>query len=726
MSNIDDLLAGARGEKAPGAWGSIDDMLRRATPEQQAPAAMSPSDAALMSHAQMPDPELPELPLARTTLDNPHLARTAGGQLNLLRRSYPNAELDFDENGGTVFVLNDPQLPNPSQRFILNAKGPSLQDLALFEAESLKTVPAIAAGLATSGMGWLPAVTAVGVAGTGGSLAMQGAANFLGADEPYSPLAAVIDGGMMAAGEGAGRLFAKGIGATMRLFRRMTSGRVDISVYITQDGQLTQAGMREMVKRGISADDFSQMIRREIREGGDDVLRELDNLLPDQQARKTKFQAAGFTGESAPTMAQLTRSGDDFLTEQTLERQNIPELIKRKLAQNKQFQAEAARIAEKTGGTAIDDLGRGDSVVSALTTKDKVWNRAVNRAYAEARQNVGDNAPVEMGGFVSSLDDLTLDDVHGYVGRVQSWLKSRGVVNDKGEAARPMTLLEAEGLRKRMNHWFAPGQNNYAINAMKDQLDEAVFAAGGDVFDQARSLARARFSQLHTAEGAKKLVADMVAGKIPEERVLRRVVLNGTDKEIRFLKDALMTGSAAQRKRGEVAWNNLRRGLVEYVAREGAKNTALDEAGNVAWSSAGFKRAWARVPEPNKRLLLSSDEIKALDTLAEVGQLVQPPPRGVRGSTTADNMLRMLDRLLSKLPGGGVIKGMMQINQMGQQQFQVNAALNPQRVLSKQSQSMMTRGLIEAAQVPALNAALMSKQLFYPVTGAPQQNPRNR
>jgi hypothetical protein len=402
-------------------------------------------------------------------------------------------------------------------------------------------------------------------------------------------------------------------------------------------------GVAERLKRhGIDPGDTS----------GANVERMKSALADDvaaQAERTSAFEELGLN----PTRAQLTRSADDFQRQQEIGKKTGP--VRSALEQQE------AKLAQ-TFDDAIDNTA-GRPVTSGSTVADEIVGRAtrldrrINELYADARAAAGTGEVVNLERLLGQIDDVLPSDraMKGLPGSIRGNLKVRGVIDNKGNVTRRVSVSEAEDIRKFINDHFdsTSGQGRRAIRELKDALDDDVFrAAGDDVFAQARK-AKADFeSELSAARVSKfdrnnkNLVRDILENKIDPDQLVDKVVFSKTTRasDLRQLRDYLQ-----QSDDGIRAFDDLRAQALDRI-KERAFIGPEDAQGVRALSRDKLQRSIDRIGQERLAVLFTNEERRLLNRILKVAKLREPVRGTALGKGPSAQAIESLREALSQSP----------------------------------------------------------------------------
>lgn len=648
------------------------------------------------SHGQSRPEPLPELPLiqeeARGMMENPfelkahgannpQWAKTPSGQLNILKKSYPNAELDIDEDGQAVFRLNDSIGEyGEEQDFVMNKKGPSMQDIGLIPPYGVEAGLAIGGSFAAAGKGLAKGMAMSGVGGGIGQGVRQAGAEALGGDEGFNLADMMMAAGMAAGGEGVGRSVAAIASSVAGTYAKVTGRKLQGDPFGV-DGKIKPEIIADAESRGVSAEDFSRIMGKDIkkleRSSGQSRVE-----IGSQSRRASDFESLGLSGGGAPTKAQITRSTGDFRSQGQAEKIGHEGMVDRLNNQNETLQLRARQISEGTGGAGKYGQDRGDSVISGLSESRKLQQDRVGELYKEARETFGPQQETKIDNLIQAIDDVEVGDVGGYGDRLLKVLKRKGLVNSDGmadSASKGMKIERMETLRKGLNQsWSAADkQGKMVIGELKDAIDKDVTAAlGKDNYSGARKAAYDGFKLFTSKKGANRTIEKLLDDNTFAKDVHRRTVLNSSVEELQAVKSALLDGAGVVAPvKGKAAWDNLRKETVEHFLTQATRAASPNERGVVDFNAAAWSKAVNKLRsegDDKLKALFSEKELKSIIKLGETGMLLSSPRRGAAGSDTASN----LTLLAQRLPWlGGMIRGASELSRRGGQSKEADQAL---------------------------------------------------
>lgn len=590
----------------------------------------------------------PELPGLIGT-DSVHIADTSSGQLNIIKKQYPNAELDFDKFGNPLVITNESIGGlKPEQPWYINAPGASISDISMMGDLATEMAPTIAASVMSGPLGWIKGGLNVGATAGLGEGITQAKAQVAGAKEGFNIKDIAWASAFGAGGEISGRVVAKGLSALVGVFRR-ASGNPALPVnkiVDTKTGNLTKEAQGIADKHGITAKQLQQMVAR-------DVKKTLDidpsTLTPEQMLRTSELESIG----GRPTKGFVTRDPNDMRFEFDVKRTEAGFPLEERQAFNNRMLTEAAEKLKTGIGAETDDAA---NLVAGLQSVDQELDDAVGILYKQAEDSIGASTKVSLSKTGAEIDDLMDDVKAGLIPEVDAWLnkaKRLGVeIDESGDLVGEITVKQAESLRKKANRLLAgkPEEVSRAMGKIKSGLDDDVLQhAGKDVFGEGRKLAAERFNTLHSKEPAKKIVKDLISGKIDPDKAFRKIVINGGARDVQAVKDALLKTSA---KSQLGSWNELRANTVKHAIDEATKYGGPNMMGQQSWSGLNFRKALEQqIGKKNLKVLFSEEELADLYKISRVGENLTTLPPNVYNPGTASSGMNWVERIVSKVPG---------------------------------------------------------------------------
>lgn len=192
------------------------------------------------------------------------------------------------------------------------------------------------------------------------------------------------------------------------------------------------------------------------------------------------------------------------------------------------------KIEQEAGGTTVrygtpeevgDRISAGKKIKEGLEAGQKEWKAEADRLYNEASEAHGDK-PINTENFSNYLNEdsnFAYENEAGLQRGIKGYLKKKGLLNEDG-SVRPMTVAEAEGVRKYINSKFHHETKGLA-RELKTNLDQDVFGSvGGETYEKARRHWQKGVETYDNPKGVGDLLSDEgVNQKIADEKVMDKV-----------------------------------------------------------------------------------------------------------------------------------------------------------------------------------------------------------
>lgn len=413
-------------------------------------------------------------------------------------------------------------------------------------------------------------------------------------------------------------------------------------------------------------------------------------LTPEQLERAAVLKEVGI---EKPTAAMISR--DPRLWQFERNTAKLPgvgdELMQRYTDSNLAIQNALTTLGKGTGGKASTAYEAGESVVDAVTAKNKEMQSEVGKLYGKVREEVGDKVGFAPNRIVTALDEAS-DNAYAdnLVNSMMRKMRRYGVIDGEGKAVPEATLNinQAEELRKFANSLKGDHQTDRIVSNVIDALDDDVIeTAGNDAFKVARDAARDRFREFES-----KILGGVADGKVVADDVLRKTVFGGKVKDVEALRNSLMSGSEDQVMRGTQAWSDLKLQALNTITAN-----ATDAGG--ALSGARLTKEMDKIGKERLEILFDPEELMKLKTIQKAAEYttVQVPGAAVNHSNTASALSSILESskigdflntaglALGKVPlagpvlavPGAVARASGGLLRDAAQQQSVNNALNP-------------------------------------------------
>ena len=329
------------------------------------------------------------------------------------------------------------------------------------------------------------------------------------------------------------------------------------------------------------------------------------------------------------------------------------------------FDAFLDRTGSKEWGNRRE---QGIVVDTALRTLAKRMDNRVNALYKRA-EKAGELAePVDMSGLADELNILRAERTAAPVitGLADELavreLATGSLANGTLKMKRPLTLNEAEELRKKINRVAKQNDPNdlRVAGELKGIIDGLTEGAGGTAYKAARA-ARKEVGDKFERIGAVKKLMGFKPGttdrQIALENVVETAITSGSTSldDIKGLKSVLDEAGP----RGQRAWRELQGATIEEIQRK-AYRSQTDESGQKVLYPSQLEAAITALDKGGKLdFVFGTKTAELLRTMGEVSKdLFTAPPGSVNSSNTGSAITNALDTLVTfSLAGAPVPAG---------------------------------------------------------------------
>lgn len=305
----------------------------------------------------------------------------------------------------------------------------------------------------------------------------------------------------------------------------------------------------------------------------------------------------------------------------------------------------------------LQDLGKGlptptlkvdagQRTIDALRKIDEPQQKVVDRLYEAAKNSAGretliDARPLVDKTFAQLEKDLLVSEIPGDISAFLNTIST-------GKA--PLTIGRAEEVVKAINQRIAGllprDPQRVALNTIKTNLDDAIETTGsqaGDetaaAFKKARTAARVRFAKMEKVPLLKQALDETVTPDAFIDKLLYRST-----------RDEFKATRAYLRANDRAAWDGIRAQALDDLrtAATGGSDAPT------AFSQSAYNKALGRLKKDGRiGLLFSESELRQLNAVAKVGELVQKGPPGVSrtGLSGAAKASGMFADILSRFGG---------------------------------------------------------------------------
>lgn len=329
------------------------------------------------------------------------------------------------------------------------------------------------------------------------------------------------------------------------------------------------------------------------------------------------------------------------------------------------FDAFLDRTGSKEWGNRRE---QGIVVDTALRTLAKRMDNRVNALYKRA-EKAGEMAePVDMSGLADQLNTLRAERTAAPVitGLADELavreLATGSLANGTLKMKRPLTLNEAEDLRKKINRVAKQNDPNdlRVAGELKGIIDGLTEGAGGTAYKAARA-ARKEVGDKFERIGAVKKLMGFKPGttdrQVALENVVETTITSGSTSldDIKGLKSVLDEAGP----RGQRAWRELQGATIEEIQRK-AYRSQTDESGQKVLYPSALEKAIVDLDKGGKLdFVFGTKTAELLRTMGEVSKdLFTAPPGSVNSSNTGSAITNAIDTLVTfSLAGAPVPAG---------------------------------------------------------------------
>lgn len=257
--------------------------------------------------------------------------------------------------------------------------------------------------------------------------------------------------------------------------------------------------------------------------------------------------------------------------------------------QDQAMQDNLSTIHRESAPTAVgnDEIQNGQSVIDSLKRYDEPKVQAINTAYKAAKDANGGDLQMNGSGFTDAAEAALKPQGKG------RFLPSsvRGIIDDVKESDGKMSLDDFEGYRTalanevRKAQQAGDGNAVGAINKVRDALEatppaDGTSAAAKGLYDEARSLAKARFGEMKADPAYDAAVADPTPlGRLSPDadKFAGKYVLNGAKADLQQLRPKLDQEGGEAMTSAAMSYLKKQAGLDKGKFLQNGYNTALNK-----------------------------------------------------------------------------------------------------------------------------------------------------
>lgn len=321
--------------------------------------------------------------------------------------------------------------------------------------------------------------------------------------------------------------------------------------------------------------------------------------------------------------------------------------------QNERVTANLDALFELTGAEMPDVRGAGKRVVEAVAKRAAEVKGEVDAEYQRAREAGQMAEEVDTTALVTKLRDIAPSATNaGVIKTAEAELIRLGGAQRAEDGSLVPGRLSVDALEELRKTVGVGGRkdatNAHFANEIKQSIDMATDAAGGDIYRSARAKYRAYAEEFKN----RKIVADLINTKrgtderrVALEDVHKRTIKDGSVEEITKLRDTLR-GAGLD---GQQAWRELQGQTIAEIRDAALRNRSLNERGQTVVSAAGMNRVIKNLDSDGKLDLVfgkkGAEILRDLNDLA--ADVYTAPPGSVNFSNTASALRNLFDNLVT-------------------------------------------------------------------------------
>jgi len=401
------------------------------------------------------------------------------------------------------------------------------------------------------------------------------------------------------------------------------------------------------------------------------------------------------TAESLPVPVTLTKGAATRDAQQlAFEKEQIKSdlggpLRQRAEENNLQALQNFDALVEMTDAQLSDLSSTGGAVVKSLTEGLTAAKNKTRSAY-KAAEKAGE---LESNVTLTSVVDYINENIpEGDLAPVLKAARQKAIAvgaalpDENGNLiAQPVTLLQAENLRKTFQRAGFEGADQFHGGSLRRVFDVETEGMGGDLYKKAR---QTRIEQARKFEN-RAIVARLIKNRkgmedpqVAADQVFRKSILNSSPEEITFLKRVLLTSG----QDGQQAWKELQGATVRNLREEATKGMGMDSSDRPLISPAKLHQA-VKSLDANGRLdvILGKQNAAIVRDLNDTVRYVSTVPPGtlVNSSGTAGTLLAAMAEAGATgaltglpLPIASGVRQIIKMRQEGRTKAKINDALN--------------------------------------------------
>jgi hypothetical protein len=349
---------------------------------------------------------------------------------------------------------------------------------------------------------------------------------------------------------------------------------------------------------------------------------------PEQQANIDAMKAIGLDAQRPSAIA-----GDKFMagTEYQQSKLDTPqgEVMRAQLGKEQNAIKDFGQgLVQSTGAAAAAPEAVGQAIRAPLQALSQHYDDAIGGLYKAAdAQAAGlpNVTPTTFGNLLKTDSVFEGKSENSQLRKgITAYAKEQGIIGKDG-TVQPVTVSQAEGLRKYLNGEWTP-QSSGLIGRVKEALDTDVTkAAGTDAYAQARALHAERKNTLDNPNGIASLLNEQgpngINQAVPDERVSTKMLAMPTN-QFAHVVDTLNSLPDHLAPQGQQAIAEVKGALAKKIYQAG--DSGGTQNGPSVWNAANVTKA-LNANASKMALVFTPEEIAQFQTLNRAGHILQTP-----------------------------------------------------------------------------------------------------
>lgn len=467
---------------------------------------------------------------------------------------------------------------------------------------------------------------------------------------------------------------------------KLWDGVKNLSDGVNVRGNLDASITGKLSAEGIDFMALPRAVQEQIRKGASESLDVLDSLNPEEIRRMADFEAL----DIKPTKGWLTRDPSAWWRENTLNTVN-PDISSRFRDANQTLLQQVAK-----GAPDASDYQLGKRLSEVIEGHDKTLKANADSLYASARDMAGRDIPLDPHRFVNEASKELDQQMIGskLPADTLSWFQK--VTDGKEPFDMGTAVQRLQALNGRIYSTTDPAEakalgivKNHLINAIDNYPggvptatgQESEQAALSSAFREARKAAADRFR----FQESNPLVDRVLSGKYAAEDFPSMVG--------KMKVDDLQSLSKLQAEGNVPVMSSVRDAARAYIRDA---STLQAETGG-SFTVNGLRKALDNIGPEKGQMIFGPEEWAGYQRILRTGGAINNAPLKPAGSSTAPNMLRVVDGLPIALPEK--VQFIVDLVGKGQQMAEVRGLLNPGMTVPKVARKPPLLGPLGAASL---------------------------